>query len=145
MKKTTLTRKEFLSECASLTVGIGLLSVLSLESCSTVPTVDAEWTAEGARVKKSEFTVHPSFKLGRKHPFVAPVFVEKVSDQVYTAVQMKCTHKGCELVSDGPVLSCPCHGAEFSHDGTVLSPPATENLKTYRVSIQEETITIHFY
>ena len=140
-----MTRKEFLIECAGFGVGLTVLPVLTLESCTTVPSINADWCAEGARVRKSVFDIQSVVVLQKHRSLQAPIFVEKLSESLYTAVLMKCTHKGCELLCDGPLLSCPCHGSEFRHDGQVVTAPATENLRSYQVSVEPDSILIHLY
>ena len=68
------------------------------------------------------------------------------SDGNFYAIENVCPHKGVPL-DDGPVengaVVCSWHGAEFDlRTGKVLSPPATCDLPTYKVKIDDEEITL---
>ena len=55
---------------------------------------------------------------------------------------MECTHRSCELETEGNYLMCPCHGSEFTNKGIVQNPPAEHNLKTFNLKIDNENIYI---
>lgn len=60
------------------------------------------------------------------------------------AVSNICTHAYARL-SEGSVgneIECPLHGARFSLNGKVLSPPASEDLKVYKVIIEGDIVKI---
>lgn len=67
-------------------------------------------------------------------------------DGEYYALGNECTHVGgplCEGDIDGESVVCPWHGAEFNiKTGEVLAPPAEENVTSYKVSVEGETIKI---
>ena len=60
----------------------------------------------------------------------------------YIASLMKCTHQACELNVGGGMYTCPCHGSEFSVEGEVLHGPASEKLKTFKITSDDENIHI---
>ena len=57
-----------------------------------------------------------------------------------------CTHAYACLSDgwlDGEVIECPLHAARFDiRTGKVLDPPATEDLKTYRVRVVGDEIQV---
>ena len=61
----------------------------------------------------------------------------------FCATQAKCTHRQGPLSEgklDGSTVTCPWHGAQFNVcTGAVLRGPATQSLKTYRVTVEGET------
>jgi nitrite reductase/ring-hydroxylating ferredoxin subunit len=65
--------------------------------------------------------------------------------QIY-AIEEKCPHLGCSLLKGkflGNDFQCPCHGAVFSiPSGTLVSGPATRPLTVYKVSLENEMITL---
>ena len=68
-----------------------------------------------------------------------------VDDQYY-AIDDTCTHAGGSL-SEGDVagttVTCPLHCAEFNiSNGEVLGEPAEEGVKSYKVHIEGENISI---
>ncbi len=64
----------------------------------------------------------------------------------YYAVDNECTHVGgplCDGELSGTTVTCPWHGAEFDlKSGEALAPPAEENVKTYKVYVDEDIIRI---
>jgi len=67
-------------------------------------------------------------------------------DDKYYAIDDECSHAGGSL-SEGDVagttVTCPCHFAEFNIiNGEVLSEPAEEGVKSYKVHIEGESISI---
>ena len=64
----------------------------------------------------------------------------------FYATQESCTHAFASLVDgyiDGEEVECPLHGARFSiPTGEVLAEPATENLATYPVRVEDDSILI---
>lgn len=64
----------------------------------------------------------------------------------YFATQNACTHMEgplCEGDLAGFTVTCPFHGAQFDvRDGRVLAGPATQALKTYKVTVQDGIGTV---
>jgi 3-phenylpropionate/trans-cinnamate dioxygenase ferredoxin subunit len=64
----------------------------------------------------------------------------------FYATQNACTHEMGELSDgflDAEVVTCPFHGASFNvKTGAVVAPPATEPLKTYRVTLADGVVRV---
>ena len=71
-----------------------------------------------------------------------PICLYRFGDELYSAVLMRCTHQGAELQVFGDRLQCPAHGSEFDDHGVVKTGPATTNLRTFPVTIQNNQINI---
>jgi nitrite reductase/ring-hydroxylating ferredoxin subunit len=73
------------------------------------------------------------------------IAVFNVDGRLY-AVQATCTHMGgqlCEGALWGEIVTCPWHGSEFNvRTGEVVTGPAEVPLKTYRVSVDDDVITV---
>jgi nitrite reductase/ring-hydroxylating ferredoxin subunit len=73
--------------------------------------------------------------------FVGDVALFNV-DGTFCATQGKCTHRQGPLSEgklDGSTVTCPWHRAQFNVcTGAVLRGPATDPLKTYRVTVEGE-------
>ena len=68
-------------------------------------------------------------------------------DGAVFAVADSCTHKECSLGNegflDGNMITCGCHGAQFdAATGKVLSLPATTDLGTYEVKVENGDIFV---
>jgi Rieske Fe-S protein len=73
-----------------------------------------------------------------------PIVVIRVDQATVSALDAKCTHRGC-TVAWNPMkmeLDCPCHGSVFSDTGQVLAPPATTPLKSYPAVLQADSIVV---
>ncbi len=75
------------------------------------------------------------------------ICVARIGEEVF-AIDDTCTH-GQASLSDGDVtgfrIECWLHGAEFDlRTGEVLSLPATQAVKTYKVSVVADSVTIEF-
>jgi Rieske Fe-S protein len=59
----------------------------------------------------------------------------------FLAVDIKCTHKGCDVGYDAEnsCYLCPCHESRFEFDGTVRNGPAERPLQSYQTSFNDET------
>lgn len=61
------------------------------------------------------------------------ILVVRLSEGKFVAVDIKCTHKGCdvEFMPDRKEFNCPCHNSRFSLAGDVLKGPAKKDLRWY--------------
>lgn len=149
MIRQTITRKQFIEQTAALAVvGIsaGTLTGI-LAGCTNVRYVTAMETKNAGgnaiSVALTEFA-ETVFVVIRKGGSVStPIYVCKHTDGTFSALVMKCTHKGCEVRPAGDLLICPCHGSEFNNRGKVLSPPALEDLQQFRTGIAENVLIIY--
>jgi Rieske Fe-S protein len=72
-----------------------------------------------------------------------PIYLFRLSENNYSALWMKCTHQGSELQASGDHLYCPSHGSEFDKNGSVTQGPAEKNLRSFAVTVQNETLLIN--
>jgi Rieske Fe-S protein len=65
-------------------------------------------------------------------------------DGSLAAVDMTCTHRGCDVnwAASRGKLVCPCHGSEFAPSGAVTNGPAVRALATHPVNVDGETIVV---
>lgn len=73
------------------------------------------------------------------------VLVVRTGEDTFTAVDIKCTHKGCEVKYNetGNNFVCPCHDSVFDIEGTPKSGPAKKSLGTYHVTLKDGEVTVH--
>lgn len=76
------------------------------------------------------------------HGTAFPLLVFQSSDDVFTAVELVCTHRGCALHARRKRLSCPCHGSEFRLDGSVVRGPADRPLLAHTVTRDGDVLVI---
>jgi cytochrome b6-f complex iron-sulfur subunit len=143
-----MNRKDFIKTCCL--AGMGGLGIELLEGCASSGYYAIHSIiGEQLSLNKSEFTkvvkdktVQRKFVLLKSEKYNFPICVYKQSEHQYTALLMECTHKSCELQPHGEYLICPCHGSEFNNTGEVQNPPAEINLKTFKVTNDNEKIYI---
>jgi Rieske Fe-S protein len=74
------------------------------------------------------------------HP--EPVYVLRLDRGDFAALSPVCTHLGCRVDIQGPVLVCPCHGSTYDREGNVLRGPAPLPLAHYPVQRTVEGVII---
>jgi len=65
-------------------------------------------------------------------------------EEIWTAVDRRCTHAGCRLYWDtnNERLVCPCHGSTFDAQGLPISGPAKRALRTWPVRVASGRVII---
>jgi cytochrome b6-f complex iron-sulfur subunit len=142
-------RKEFIKTCGLACLG-GVILSTGIQSCgSSAYYAKSTYVGNKLSVKKSEFVNATegqnsirNFVLVKSDKLEFPICVYRFSESSYSALSTKCTHSGCEVKPQQQLLVCPCHGSEFTNKGEVQNPPAEENLKTYKITTDNEFIYI---
>ena len=72
------------------------------------------------------------------------ILVAHVSRDRYVAVDIKCTHKGCnvEYKQEEKLFQCPCHESAFDFKGLPNGGPATKPLGTYKTYLSGEELIV---
>ncbi|MEX2569132.1 MAG: Rieske (2Fe-2S) protein [Cyclobacteriaceae bacterium] len=142
-------RKKFIKTCCIAGLGAPVLSVM-LQSCSTAQYF-AQRTFSDNRfiVAKSEFIGEKKGEpVPRKYVLIGheklqfPICIYDLGGDRYTALYLKCTHRGCEVKPQGDYLVCPCHGSEFTNTGKVIQSPAEKDLQQFNVLSDEENVYV---
>lgn len=100
-------------------------------------------------IRRSEFlknengrTTTRPYLLVKTEELNYPICIYRLNENSYSALLMECSHKGCELQAGGDYLICPCHGSEFTRMGQVQNPPAEQDLRSFKVTTDEENLYI---
>jgi Rieske Fe-S protein len=142
-------RREFIKTCGFACLG-GTASAALLQGCASSSYFAQTVLANNLiAIKKTEFvkagkdkTVQRKYVLVKSEKYNYPICIYKTSEENYSALLMECTHKGCELQPHADYLACPCHGSEFTNKGVVQTPPAEQNLQTFKITTDNDTIYI---
>ena len=138
-------RKTFIKSCGYTCFGGGLLSSI-LQSCvpSRIVTANIEGDHISIPLKhfKSNDSANPNYVIVKNNKLHFPICVYQLADNSYSALVMRCTHKGAELQVFGNKLQCPAHGSEFENTGKVTHGPADKNLRTLPVTIHQDHLNI---
>ena len=138
------TRRKFLEQSGWLVVAgtCGSLLPMLFQGCGPARLVQASVVDGKITVDRTLFT-EPGFVLVQAERLQAPIYVGRTTNAPVSAVLMLCTHKGCVLEPAGNYLTCPCHGSEFSAAGKLIKEPALTDLKSYRITENEQHVIIH--
>jgi Rieske Fe-S protein len=143
-----MNRREFVTKTCLACIGGGLLSTI-ITSCKSTHYVTGTLEGKGLFVNKSEFDYSKNGKaLTRPYILVHqdklefPIYLFRFSDTDYSALWMKCSHQGSELQASGDHLYCSSHGSEFDNRGNVSQGPAGQNLRSFKVTANNDKIFI---
>lgn len=112
----------------------------ALAACSSIPRYTARGEQWPLRVPVS--ALEPAGHVvvtaaGLAHPLLV-----SVHDGAYTAVELVCTHRACEVYPRRDRLVCPCHGSQFGLRGEVLVGPASAPLARRAVAREGDMLCI---
>ncbi|TBR19390.1 MAG: hypothetical protein EPO57_03940 [Chitinophagaceae bacterium] len=148
LEKSKNSRRKFISNTCKACVAATFLGT-SFNSCQTIRYINASINNDGLMVPISEFVVlknnKPEFRpfiIVRNESLLYPICIYRMNEREYNAVWMKCSHQGTELKASAMKLYCSAHGSEFSNQGIVLNGPASENLKTFTVTVNKNELFI---
>ncbi|GMU10868.1 Rieske (2Fe-2S) protein [Corallococcus caeni] len=81
---------------------------------------------------------------GRPTGYGKTIFVFKLEDGTYSAVDSICPHQQCEVGFESSIdgLLCPCHASTFTKTGTVTQGPATSDLKKFTVTADASGVVV---
>lgn len=122
-------------------IGMSALGIF-MESCATSqhilkPAIDHNTISIGLDMFQAA-----NHYIIRNKALPFDIIVIKNQD-VYTALQMRCTHNDVALSFSGKKIVCASHGSEFDLKGNVTKEPATAALTAYKTSIHEQQLIIH--
>lgn len=135
-------RRSFLQRCGRLAVAAGCVPAAALVGgCAAVPRVTPTREGRFARVPLDAFE-GASGVLVDVPGGGPPIYLHRHSARSFSAVLLRCTHRGCVVEPVGSRLACPCHGSEFEPDGALVSGPADRPLRRYPASLAEDHVSI---
>lgn len=137
-----LNRRKFMRTCGLAVAGLAGTSALHLLQGCQAPRAVA-YRQEGDTLVLSLGTFAEIDHAVIRHPDApAGVFVARLKDNRFSAVLLKCSHRGCDVSPAGDLLICPCHGSEYTRTGVVVSPPAPFDLYRFPVTTDENNLYI---
>ena len=141
-------RKEFIKNCGMACIGGGAVGVL-LQSCGISKTLTGSISDSDLLVSLSDFETKAGSKKHYKKYIIVnndklkfPICVYRFDAQNYSALWLQCSHQGAELQVFGDKLQCPAHGSEFNNKGSVTGGPANANLRSFRVTVENNQLKI---
>lgn len=127
-------RRGFLALSAGALLG-------SLPACAALASVSVPATGGRVVVVPGQ---HPSlddaggFLTVRPEGWRLPLYVLRREDGGFAALSPVCTHLGCVVEVQGPVLVCPCHGSTYDRTGAVIRGPAPRPLRSLPTTLEPD-------
>jgi Rieske Fe-S protein len=147
-----MNRRDFLKN-SSLT-GIGLAAGIAALQGIDLSNVQAAPLIPGGGIREIPIAIQDTPELAE----VGGVFkldiddleksiqVVRTGESSFLAIDVKCSHKGCDLAYDnksGEKFVCPCHGSAFKVTGEVINGPASIPVMAYKTSFKDNTVTLY--
>lgn len=143
-------RRRFVKTSCCALPALLLVGTASLSGCVSLHYAAARRYGTGWVVARSEFshdkkdrTEYRATVLIQNEGMDFPIAVHRKDEHTFTAVLMRCTHRGCELDVGGGILTCPCHGSEFTMEGRVLEGPAEDDLTAFKTDTDTEHVYVY--
>lgn len=133
-----------ISSCNACLAATALGSVLS--SCGTTRYTSGKINNDGILVDVEDFkgknNTWRSYIVVRNEELKFPICVYRFTENDYSALWMQCAHQGAEVQVAGSYLQCPAHGSEYDNRGRVTNGPATNDLRTFPVTVNNNQLFI---
>jgi len=141
-------RRDFISSSCMACLSAGTLAAV-FSACQSTRYLSGQLNNDGLVLNPDDFkitqhgkTAYQSYIIVRNEELKFPVCVYRFSDTQYSALWMQCAHQGAEVQVAGSSLQCPAHGSVFDNRGHVTNGPATNNLRTFPVTVTNNQIFI---
>lgn len=142
-----MNRKEFIKSCTFACLS-GVAVTTLLQSCRTTKhlngtIVDSDLIVDETafQYEKKGSVLYHSYLIIQNEQLQFPICLYRLEND-YKALYLQCTHQGAELQVFGDKIVCPAHGSEFNRQGGVENGPASENLRSFPISIINNQIKI---
>lgn len=143
-----MNRKAFIKTSCLACSSLSFMSSI-LEGCAPPKYTSGTLQENGITIPLKEFTRQKKGQTATREYVIVkhddlqfPICVYHLENGSYSALLMHCSHQGAELQISGDRLSCPAHGSEFDNHGKVLQSPASEDLRTFPVSVINDQLFI---
>lgn len=136
-------RRSFIKSTCALCTGALVMGAIgaTLQSCSTTASVKSTVVQNTITVLPADFLEGNALIIKTSTlPFY--LLCVRKPDGSYHTVEMKCSHQDQPLQYTGNKLSCASHGSLFDLQGNVLQAPATQPLRQFNTSINNNQIII---
>lgn len=141
-------RREFIISSCNACLATGAIAGL-ISSCGATHYIPGKLNRDGLlvdtedfKIKKNGKTSWRSYLIVRNEELKFPICIYRFSDTEYSALWMQCAHQGAEVQVAGSYLQCPAHGSEYDNRGRVTNGPATNDLRSFPVTVNNQQLFI---
>jgi len=147
-----MNRREFIEKACLGSIGIVVgASILSTLDIPTIKASPRAGVFHGNREIPLRIEDTPELKEvgGAYHLTIDEIdkdlLVVRTGENTFVAVDIKCTHKGCEVKYEDKrnIFVCPCHDSNFDINGVPKGGPAKRPLGVYKTIFKDGEVTIH--
>ncbi|MFI5264158.1 MAG: ubiquinol-cytochrome c reductase iron-sulfur subunit [Candidatus Kapaibacterium sp.] len=151
-KISFMNRREFIEKaCLSGIAIVGGVSMISSLDIATLKAAPRPGVFHGNREIPLVIADTPELQTvgGAYHLEIDEIdknlLVVRTGDETFLAVDIKCTHKACDLAYQDNIkmFVCPCHESRFDLNGIPKGGPAKEPLGTYKTSFKNGEVTVY--
>jgi len=137
-------RRSFLKKTFTGVI-FGTLAASCVDVNKLLAAAESYEVSSGGAPKTFSLSDYPALSSKGGYAMVtSKVIVINKGSNKFAALDMTCTHKKAQVEFDGSKFICPEHGSEFNSSGKVTEGPATKNLKSYKVTYNDDnTITVN--
>ena len=149
-------RRKFIGSVFATVAGsaiVGAIADVTRAPLAKARAVAASFGAKDVREVPIELTDTPELAAvgGTYHleyeDLQRDILVVHVSPNKFIGVDIKCTHRACDISyqSDEKKFYCPCHGAEFDLYGRVTKGPGEKPLNYYHAELKGSEVMVTVY
>jgi len=147
-----MNRREFIEKaCLSGIAIVGGASILSSLDIATLKAAPRPGVFRGNREVPLVLADTPELQTvgGAYHLEIDEidknVLVVRTGDDSFMAIDIKCTHKSCDVAYQDNIkmFVCPCHDSHFDMKGVPKTGPATIPLTTYKTKFKDGEVTVY--
>ncbi|MEX2568784.1 MAG: Rieske (2Fe-2S) protein [Cyclobacteriaceae bacterium] len=147
-------RRDFLKSTGTAAVmalfGVGFFTGCTDDEDMDPQMPDEEGENDGIVLGTNEVTIKLDQNEGLAEPggwllITAAKLLVVNTGQEYQALTSVCTHSQCDRnwSFSNDVFTCSCHGSRFTTEGAVVQGPATQPLKTYNTTLENQLLKIN--
>lgn len=119
------------------------LTLPLLQGCSALPVIKQSAYNGQIRVDMSKLTPGTKMHMIRNPKMDFDILLVENGDGSYHALYMQCTHYSQPLAANSKNIFCSAHGSLFDFEGNVLREPATQPLRKFSVTRNDQTLIIN--
>ena len=143
MEKENINRRQFIGKSfKTIVAGSLVLSAIDIEKL--LASTDNDTSTLPAKI--IDLAEYPELsRVGGYVMITEKVIVIRIAKDKFVALNIKCSHKSCDVEYNGESFECPCHGSTYTKTGVVVDGPAKKNLKSYKTTYtaSDNSLTIN--
>ena len=137
-------RREFIIEgCRICLLTAAVAGISGLSSCGpSYPIFKTDVVDNKLELPLNLFDKDP-VQVVSPRKFQYEIAVQKIADNTYKALLLRCTHQANQLTPTGKGYVCSLHGSSFDKQGNVTKGPAEQKLKELKTEISNSNLIVY--